>query len=107
MAGLIDDELPVFVSDSGWAMWFIRVCCIFKSSLSHHLPWRLLADLFIVVPGVNWSLPSMLGRHTVGFRTGTSLLCHAVDRVFIQVADACLDSLLDPGQVPEIKGVTR
>ena len=33
--------------------------------------------------------------------------CHAVNRVFIQVADVCLDSLLDPGQVPEIKGVTR
>jgi hypothetical protein len=24
-----------------------------------------------------------------------------------QVADTCLDSVLDPGQVPEIKGVTR
>jgi hypothetical protein len=35
------------------------------------------------------------------------LHCHAVNRVVIQVADACLDSLLDPGQVPEIKGVTR
>ena len=41
-------------------------------------------------------------------RTGTSFIyCHAVNRAFIQVADACLDSLLDPGQVPEIKGVTR
>ena len=42
-------------------------------SLSHRLLWPLLVDLFIVVPGVNWSLPSMLGRHTVEFRTGTSL----------------------------------
>jgi hypothetical protein len=45
-------------------------------SLSHHLTWPLLTDLFFVVPGVNWSLPSMLGRHTVAFRTGTSPLCH-------------------------------
>ena len=28
-------------------------------------------------------------------------------RFFIQVADRLLDSLLDPGQVPEIKGITR
>jgi hypothetical protein len=28
--------------------------------------------------------------------------CHTVN---IQVADTCLDSLLDPGEVPEIRGV--
>ena len=33
--------------------------------------------------------------------------CHAVNRVFIPVADTYFDSLLDPGEVPEIKGVTR
>ena len=33
--------------------------------------------------------------------------CHTVNRVFIQVADAYLESLLDPGQVPGIKTVTR
>ena len=33
--------------------------------------------------------------------------CRAVNRDFIQIADTCLDSLLDPGQVPEIKGITR
>ena len=33
--------------------------------------------------------------------------CHRVNRVLIQVVDACLDSLLVPGQVPEIKTVRR
>jgi hypothetical protein len=33
--------------------------------------------------------------------------CNAVNRGFIRVADACLDSLLDPGRVPEFKGITR
>ena len=33
--------------------------------------------------------------------------CHAVNRFFIQVGDACLNSLLDPGQVPEVKGITK
>ena len=59
-----------------------------------------------MVPGANWSLPSMLERNTVAFRTGTSLL-PAVTRVSIQLANACFDSLLDPGEELEIKGVTR
>jgi hypothetical protein len=43
--------------------------CLF---LTIYLPWPLLADLFIMVRSVIWSLPSMLGRHTVAFRTGNT-----------------------------------
>ena len=35
------------------------------------------------------------------------LHCDAVNRISIQVADACFDSLLVPGEVPRIEGVTR
>ena len=55
------------------AMWYIRDSWIVKLSPSNHLLWPLLVDLFIVVPGANWSLLSMLGQHIVEFRTGTSL----------------------------------
>ena len=72
-ARLIDD-LTVFVSDSG-GLCVYKGSWIIMLSLSHHLPWRLLADPFFVVPGVNWSLHLMLGRHTVAFHTGTALPC--------------------------------
>ena len=56
--------------DCAGYMWYIRES--YKLSLSHHLlcQRRLLPNLFIKEPVVNLSLPSMLGRHTVAFRTG-------------------------------------
>ena len=65
----------------------------------------LLADLFIMVPGVNWSLSSR-----VAFRTETSQVLPAMQLIgsSIQVADGFLDSLLlEQGQAPELKGITR
>jgi hypothetical protein len=44
---------------------------------------------------------------SISYRYIPPCQCYALNRVFVQIADACLDSFLYPGKVPEIKGVMR
>jgi hypothetical protein len=78
---------------------------IFAASLSQITPpWR--PGLHIPVLGESSSLPLMLEPRTVVYHTG-SLFAGYDRRPGTDRKTTISDSVLDPGRVPEIKGVTR
>jgi hypothetical protein len=78
---------------------------IFAASLSQVTPpWR--PGLHITVLGESSSLPLMLEPRTVVYHTGT-LFAGYDRRPGTDRKTMISDSVLDPGRVPETKGVTR
>ena len=57
----------------------------------------------ITVLGANWCLRSMWEQHTAVYPIGKNLFKTSCSKIW----PYCNHSVLDPGQVPEIKGVTR
>ena len=59
-----------------------------------------------MVLGANWCSHSTWEQHTVVYLICKNLLETSYSNIYIFIDD-CNHSVLDPGQAPEIKGVTR
>ena len=94
------------VTSSHWIRRSIQQVVHARTGSPSELHWwrRLLAKLMLGLAGRLCSL-SILGLPTVVFLTGNNAIVH--NPVMTLLSQNDLSSILDPGQIPGIKGVTR